>query len=42
MIDWLCTHIVKLEEAFSDPLDRLNREMKSTGDTVAAEENVPS
>ena len=29
MIDWLCEHIVKLVEAFSEPLDRLNREMKS-------------
>ena len=42
MIDWLCEHIVKLEEAFSEPLDRLNQEMKSLGDTLAAEENVPS
>lgn len=42
MIDWLCEHIVKLEEAFSEPLDRLNSEMKSTGNTLATEENVPS
>ncbi len=42
MIDWLCEHIVKLEKAFSEPLDRLNREMKSWGDTLVAEENVPS
>ena len=42
MIDWLCTYIVKLEEAFSEPLDRLNQEMKSWGDTLATEENVPS
>ena len=42
MIDWLCEHIVKLEKAFSEPLDRLNREMKTWGDTLVAEENVPS
>ena len=32
MIEWLCKYVVKLEEAFSEPLDRLNREMKSRGD----------
>ena len=42
MIDWLCLYADKLEEAFSGPLDHLNREMKSTGDTVGTEENVPS
>ena len=42
MIDWLYTHIVKLEEAFSEPLDRLNREMKSRGDALATEENDSS
>lgn len=29
MIDWLCTYIVKLEEAFSEPLERLKREMRT-------------
>lgn len=32
MIEWLCKYVVKLEEVFSEPLDRLNREMKSRGD----------
>ena len=31
MIEWLCRHIVKLDEAFSEPLDRLNQELKSGG-----------
>lgn len=42
MIDWLCDYIVKLEEAFSEPLDRLNREMKSPGDPLTTEKNDPS
>ena len=29
MIEWLCKHIVKLEHAFSEPLVRLNRRLKS-------------
>ena len=29
MIEWLCKHIVKLEHAFSNPLARLNRRLKS-------------
>ena len=32
MTVWLCKHVVKLEEAFSEPLERLNREMKSRGE----------
>ena len=31
MIDWLCQHIVKLEEAFSEPLASLNRRLRSQG-----------
>ncbi len=31
MIRWLCRHIVKLEEAFSEPLGRLHQELKSDG-----------
>ena len=31
MIEWLCKHIDKLEEAFSEPLERLNRQLKSQG-----------
>ena len=42
MIDWLCMHIVKLVDAFSGPLDRLNREMKTQGVSLASEETVPS
>ena len=29
MIDWLCQHIVKLEGAFTEPLTRLNKQLKS-------------
>ena len=29
MINWLCEHIVSLEQAFSKPLARLNRQLKS-------------
>ena len=31
MIEWLCQHIVKLEEAFSEPLASLNRRLRSQG-----------
>ena len=34
MIRWLCRHIVKLDEAFSEPLGRLNQELKSSGGTL--------
>ena len=33
MIEWLCKHIVKLEDAFSEPLARLNRQLKSQGES---------
>ena len=33
MIEWLCEHIVKLEYAFSEPLARLNRRLKSQSAT---------
>ena len=33
MIEWLCEHIVKLEQAFSEPLARLNRRLKSQSAT---------
>ena len=29
MVEWLCEHIVKLEQAFSEQLDHLNRGLKS-------------
>ena len=31
MIEWLCQHFVKLEEAFSEPLARLNQQLRSQG-----------
>ena len=31
MVGWLCKHIVNLEQAFSEPLARLNRRLKSQG-----------
>ena len=37
MMAWLCEHIVRLEEAFSEPLARLNRRLKSGVDYEAAE-----
>ena len=37
MIDWLCRHFVKLEEAFSKPLERLGQELKSRGGDGASE-----
>ena len=33
MIDWLCQHIVKLEGAFTEPLTRLNKQLKSRAGT---------
>jgi hypothetical protein len=42
MVNWLCKYIVKLEEAFSEPLGRLNELMKSQGDAYATSENEPS
>ena len=41
MIEWLCKHIVKLEEAFSEPLGRLNRQLKSKGDVSAGDQGDP-
>ena len=40
MIGWLCRHIVKLDEAFSEPLGRLNQELKSSGGTLPGGPNV--
>ena len=31
VIEWLCEHIVKLEEAFSEPLGLLKRKLESRG-----------
>ncbi len=37
MIDWLCRHIVNLEQAFSEPLARLNPQLKSQADMAPGE-----
>ena len=37
MVAWLCEHIVRLERAFSEPLARLNRQLKSGIDFAAAD-----
>ena len=39
MIEWLCKHIVKLEEAFTEPLGRLNRQLKSKSDVSANDQS---
>lgn len=31
MIEWLCEYFVKLEEAFTEPLERLNQQLRSQG-----------
>ena len=45
IIEWLCEHIIKLEDAFSEPLAHLSQELKSRGDAVLAgqdaDESVP-
>ena len=35
MIAWLCRHIIKLDEAFSEPLGRLNQQLKSRAGGLA-------
>ena len=40
MIEWLCQHIVKLEEAFSEPLARLNRRLRSQRGIPAGDQNI--
>ena len=40
IVAWLCVHIVRLEAAFSEPLARLNRELKSGIDS-ATEDGAP-
>ena len=37
MVAWLCEHIVRLERAFSEPLARLNRQLKSGIDFAAVD-----
>ena len=40
MIGWLRRHIVKLDEAFSEPLGRLNQELKSGSGTLPGGRDV--
>ena len=37
MVNWLCEHIVRLEQAFSEPLTQLNRQLKSGIDNATAD-----
>ena len=37
MIEWLCQNFVKLEEAFSEPLVRLNPWLRSQGGVSAGD-----
>ena len=37
MVSWLCDHIVRVEAAFSEPLSRLNRQLKSGIDSATAD-----
>ncbi len=37
MVAWLCEHIVRLEQAFSEPLARLNHQLKSGIDHTATD-----
>ena len=39
MIEWLCRHIVRLDEAFSGPLGRLNQQLRSRGGELAGDLN---
>ena len=41
MIEWLCQHIVILDEVFSGPLGRLNQQLKVRGDTLGDDPNAP-
>lgn len=38
MIEWMCQHTVKLEEAFSEPLARLNPRLRSQGGISVADQ----
>lgn len=40
MIDWLCVHIVKLDEAFSEPLARLSQDLKARGNKGVSDPNA--
>ncbi len=41
MIEWLREHFVRLEDAFSEPLGRLNQDLKSRGDAPAGDKDIP-
>ena len=38
MIEWLCRHLVRLDEAFSKALARLNQQVKSPGGTMVGDQ----
>ena len=40
MIEWLCDHIVRLDEALSEPLSGLNKQLKSASDTLVSEQHA--
>ena len=40
MIEWLCRNIVRLDEAFSEALGRLNQQLKSRSGPMAGDRNV--
>ena len=42
MIEWFRRHIVRLDEAFSEALTRLNQQLKSRGGTLAGDRTVAS
>ena len=41
MVSWLCDHLPKLEEAFSEPLARLGRELNAEAANTKAEQGNP-
>ena len=40
MIDWMCRHFVRLEETFSEPLARLNQQLRSGGNGLGGSGNA--
>ena len=41
MIDWLCVHFVKLEQAFSDPLIHVSNQLKSQSEAIGLSTHEP-
>ena len=40
LIEWLCDYIVRLDEAFSEPLSGLSKQLKSVSDTLVGEQHA--